>query len=110
MLSKAEPVEGLAEVLPIIAQHHERLDGSGYPKGLHGSEIHPQALLVAIADVFEALTAPRPYREALSGAAAEEYLTYNTGTLFAPQYVDALHVVRRKGLINALLDPTALPA
>ena len=105
-----EPVEGLAEVLPIIAQHHERLDGSGSPKGLHGSEIHPQALLVAIADVFEALTAPRPYREALSGAAAEEYLTYNTGTLFAPQYVDALHVVRRKGLINALLDPTALPA
>ena len=105
-----EPVEGLSEVLPIVGQHHERLDGSGYPRGLHGAEIDVQALLVAVADVFEALTAPRPYRKALSAQAAESYLVRHVGELFDQRAVDALVSARRRGAIDALLDPSAIPA
>ena len=105
-----EPVEGLADVLPILAQHHERLDGSGYPKGLRGADIHPQALLVAVADVFEALTAARPYREALTADAAEEHLARRAGTEYAARFVEALRVARRKGRIDALLDPSCASA
>ena len=50
----------------IVLQHHERLDGSGYPAGLKGDEIHPYALIVAIADVYDALTSERCYRKSLS--------------------------------------------
>jgi putative nucleotidyltransferase with HDIG domain len=105
-----EPVEGLSEVLPIVAQHHERLDGSGYPKGLRGPEIHVQALLVAVADVFEALTAPRPYRQALSAEAAESYLVRNVDELFDRRSVDALVAARARGALDDLLAPSAISA
>src|SRR5690606_21216738 len=49
----------------VAYQHHERLDGSGYPRGLKGDEIHLWARLTAVADVYDALTADRPYRKAL---------------------------------------------
>jgi HD-GYP domain-containing protein (c-di-GMP phosphodiesterase class II) len=48
----------------IIRQHHERMDGSGYPRGLKGEEILPEARVLAVADVFEAMTSHRPYRPA----------------------------------------------
>jgi putative nucleotidyltransferase with HDIG domain/PAS domain S-box-containing protein len=53
-------------VAEIVLQHHERLDGSGYPRGLRGEEILPGARVLAVADVVEAMTAHRPYRAALS--------------------------------------------
>lgn len=49
-------------MLATILQHHEREDGSGYPNGLLGSQIHPTAKAITVADVFEAITADRPYR------------------------------------------------
>jgi len=61
-------------VLPIIGQHHERLDGSGYPDGLKGNAISPLAQVIAIVDVFDALTTTRPYRPALTMARAYEEL------------------------------------
>jgi len=54
------------ELKLIVLQHHEKLDGSGYPKGLKGSDVHPYAQICTIADVFDALTSRRPYRDPLS--------------------------------------------
>ena len=59
------PVDVGAPLAEIVGQHHERLDGSGYPDGLHGSEILPLARILAIADVAEAMISHRPYRPAL---------------------------------------------
>jgi putative two-component system response regulator len=67
-------LHSLEPVLPIIGQHHERLDGSGYPNGSKGDRISPLAQVMAIVDVFDALTTTRPYRPALSMARACEEL------------------------------------
>lgn len=56
----------------IVYQHHERLDGSGYPRGLKGEEITIEARILAVADVVEAMASHRPYRPALGLDAAEE--------------------------------------
>jgi putative nucleotidyltransferase with HDIG domain len=89
-----QPVAGLADILPIVWQHHERLDGSGYPRGLRGAEIDFAAGLVAVADVFEALTANRPYRVAWSGEEVEEYLGSLAGVQFDAGCVEALLRIR----------------
>jgi putative two-component system response regulator len=85
-----EPVESLAAVLPIVWQHHERRDGSGYPHGLVASQIHPHAAIVAVADVFEALTAARPYREAWSAERTLDYLVERSESKFDHDAVVAL--------------------
>jgi len=53
-----------------VLQHHERLDGSGYPRGLAGEDVLPEARILAVADVVEAMSSHRPYRPALGMAAA----------------------------------------
>ena len=65
-----EPLEFLKPVQPLIRHHHERMDGGGYPDGLHGSEIPRLARMLAIADAFDAMTSERPYRPAMSTDAA----------------------------------------
>lgn len=67
-------LQSLGPVLPIVRQHHERLDGSGYPDGLRGGAISTLAQVIAIVDVFDALTTTRPYRPALTMARAHEEL------------------------------------
>jgi len=89
-----EPVEDLAELLPIVWQHHERLDGSGYPKHLRGKEIAPAAALVAVADIFEAVTVARPYRAAWEPEKAVAHLRSLAGTELDAEYVDALCRIR----------------
>ncbi len=64
------PAKTLAPVLPIIRSHHERLDGTGYPDGLRGDEIPLLARILSVADVFDALTSTRPYKEARTPAQA----------------------------------------
>jgi putative two-component system response regulator len=68
------PLRTLAQVFPIIRQHHERLDGTGYPDGLRGSAIALTSQIIAFADVYDALTSDRPYRAALDPADALEIL------------------------------------
>jgi putative two-component system response regulator len=68
------PLRTLAQVRPIIRQHHELLDGTGYPDGLRGSAIALTSQIVAFADVYDALTSDRPYRGALATAKALEML------------------------------------
>jgi putative two-component system response regulator len=63
----------------MIRHHHERWDGSGYPDGLTGDEIPLGARIIAVADVYDALTSNRPYRVALSHARAIEHLTAEVG-------------------------------
>ena len=80
-------------IAAIIRQHHERLDGSGYPHGLRGDEISAEARIIAVADVFEAMTAHRPYRSARSPAAALAEITAHRGDWFDPDVVDNLEAM-----------------
>jgi len=68
------PLKCLRPILPVIRHHHERMDGSGYPDGLSGEEIPLKARILQVADVYDALTSDRPYREALSSEEALEIL------------------------------------
>ena len=74
-------------VARVVYEHHERLDGSGYPQGLTGEKTHPWAKLLAVCDVVEAMTSHRPYRPARSMHEAFEVLKEGAGTKFDPQIV-----------------------
>lgn len=80
----------------IALAHHERFDGKGYPKGLKGNEIPLVARIVAIADVFDALTSVRPYKEAWSIDRAFEYLNFESGKHFDPELVTVMTSIRSK--------------
>ena len=67
-------------VADIVRQHHERKDGSGYPKGLHGKDILLEARILAVADMLEAISSHRPYRPALGIAFAIEELKKQSGS------------------------------
>lgn len=82
----------------MVLQHHERMDGSGYPKGLKGDEIILEARILAVADVVEAITAHRPYRPALGFDVALAEIEAKRGQLYDPNVVDAcLRLFREKG-------------
>ncbi|CDZ75792.1 Cyclic di-GMP phosphodiesterase response regulator RpfG [Legionella massiliensis] len=74
----------------VVYQHHERMDGSGYPNGLKGDEITKPARIVAIADVYEAMSTNRPYRNSISQKTILEYFEERKGTLFDANYLDCL--------------------
>lgn len=76
-------------VAQIVLQHHERLDGSGYPQGLSDEEILLEARILAVADVVEAMVSHRPYRPARAIDEALEEISQNSGTLYDPEVVDA---------------------
>jgi HD-GYP domain-containing protein (c-di-GMP phosphodiesterase class II) len=73
--------------LMMVYQHHERYDGKGYPVGFQGEEIHPWARMLAVVDVFDAMTGIRPYRRPCSAQDAMEYITKNAGTHFDAEMV-----------------------
>jgi HD-GYP domain-containing protein (c-di-GMP phosphodiesterase class II) len=86
-------------VAEIIYQHHERLNGSGYPRGLKGDVILPQAKVLIVADVVEAMISHRPYRPAKSIKDALTEITKYKGMLYEPVVVDACVVLfKEKGL------------
>lgn len=86
-------------VAEIVLQHHERLNGSGYPQGLNGSEILPEAKVLAVADVVEAMCSARPYRATPGLDAAVAELRKNRAILYDPQVVDAcLKLLKEKKL------------
>ncbi|WP_425397591.1 HD-GYP domain-containing protein [Aeoliella sp.] len=66
----------------MVYQHHERIDGTGYPVRILGGEIHPWAKLLAVVDVFDALTGSRPYRRPMTVREAAEYVDSHAGTQF----------------------------
>ena len=95
---KKHPIEGvkilqeikeLKNIFPIIKHHHERYDGKGYPDGIKGDEIPLAARIICVADSYDAMTAERPYRKAMSKKNALEELRRNSGTQFDPHVVDS---------------------
>jgi PAS domain S-box-containing protein len=104
---KAHPMNGYEIISGIdfpwplaemVVQHHERLDGSGYPKGLKGDEVLLESRILAVADVVEAMASHRPYRAAIGTELALEEIRRGRGTLYDPQVVDAcLALFREKG-------------
>jgi putative nucleotidyltransferase with HDIG domain len=73
-----------SSVLDIVRQHHERLDGSGYPFGLNGQRLHQFSKIVAVADAFDAMTSLRPYRQILKPFGALSLIKKEVGTRFDP--------------------------
>jgi putative two-component system response regulator len=82
------PIEYLRPALDIPYCHHEKWDGSGYPRGLKGTEIPIAARLFALADVWDALTSDRPYRGAVNTTEAWKYIREQTGRHFEPDAVE----------------------
>lgn len=76
-------------IADIVYQHHERIDGSGYPQGLKGDDILLQARIMAVADVVEAMSSHRPYRPALGIDEALEEISLNKGTLYDDDVADS---------------------
>jgi putative two-component system response regulator len=85
-----EPIPCLREALPIVAQHHEWFDGSGYPAGLAGGNISLHARVFAVADCYDAIVSDRPYRKGLPTREALEIVKQNSGTHFDPMLVEVL--------------------
>ena len=92
-------------VARMVLEHHERLDGSGYPLGLKGGEILPEARVIAVADVVESMTSHRPYRAALGLDLALGEITSKRGTHFDAAVVDAcLRVAKTRPELFAYTD------
>jgi len=100
-----KPIQFPWPIAEMVRQHHERMDGSGYPRGLKGDEILLEARILAVADVVEAISSHRPYRPALGLERAMEELKKGKGTLYDPQVVDAcLELLAREVRDLSLLD------
>jgi putative nucleotidyltransferase with HDIG domain len=81
----------------IILQHHERMDGSGYPNGLMGDEIILEACIISVADVFETISSHRPYRPSLGLGKAVEEIVRNKGVLYHPVVAEiCLQLIQEK--------------
>jgi len=78
---------------PVVGQHHEKFDGSGYPLGLHDEMIHINARIFSVADAFDAITSDRPYRRSASYADARAEIVANAGKHFDPVVVKAFLTV-----------------
>jgi HD-GYP domain-containing protein (c-di-GMP phosphodiesterase class II) len=98
-------------VTRLVHNHHERLDGQGYPRGLRGNEIDLETRVLTVCDVFDALTSQRVYRDAWSQEAALELLRRESGEAFDPRCVEALELVlARESAADAGLEPAPATA
>jgi len=83
------PIESLHDILEVTTSHHERWDGNGYPDGLAGEAIPLKARIISVADVFEAVTAERPYRDSMPRPVAVDIIREERGRQLCPTCVDA---------------------
>jgi putative nucleotidyltransferase with HDIG domain len=86
-------------IAEVVAQHHERMDGSGYPRGLAGDEIHEYARILAVADVVEAMSSHRPYRPSLGLDAAMDEVRHSTH-LYDPRVIAACERLAARGELS----------
>jgi len=96
-------IDFLADVVPLVEAHHERMDGSGYPIGARGDEIPLGARILAVADSFDAMTSSRAYRQALPVEVALEEVELGAGVLFDRACVEQLVACIDSATVNALL-------
>lgn len=87
-------------IATIVYQHHEKMDGSGYPLGIQGDEILPEARILTIADVVEAMASHRPYRPGLGIDLALEEIDQNKGRFYDPEMADScVRLFQEKGFV-----------
>ncbi len=98
-----EPIPGFRDILPMIAQHHEWFDGSGYPEGLAGENIDLHARILTIADCYDALVSDRPYRKGLIPYEAAQLLQRTSGTQFDP------HIIKIFAQLSSQPEPKQPP-
>lgn len=101
MLIRDHPLGALT--LDIVASHHERFDGSGYPRGLAGNNISLFARIVAIADAFDAMTSARPYQTGMSAETAYQRMAKESGRQFDPLLLSAYLNLGRRGELDHIL-------
>jgi HD-GYP domain-containing protein (c-di-GMP phosphodiesterase class II) len=82
------PIPSLADLIPAVQSHHERLDGTGYPQGLKGDEIPLFARIIAVGDIYHALTSNRPYRAPMPEDRVLEIINDARGSHLCPECVD----------------------
>lgn len=100
-----EPLEFLKPSIPIIMYHHERYDGSGYPKGLKGEEIPMGARIMAVGDAYEAMISSRPYKDGkITISQALKEIESNKKAQFDPKVVDAFISIAKKPEFEKLLQ------
>ncbi|MEO5337580.1 MAG: response regulator [Magnetospirillum sp. WYHS-4] len=97
-------------VATMILQHHERLDGTGYPNGISGDEIILEARILAVADVVEAISSHRPYRPSLGLRAAMEEIRNHAGIRYDPRVVEACEEVIQSHEFDPNEFPSEIPA
>ncbi|HET9476113.1 MAG TPA: HD domain-containing phosphohydrolase, partial [Dehalococcoidia bacterium] len=107
-LAILDPVELADEVLQVVGSHHERLDGSGYPDGLHADDVPVAARIAAIADVYDAVTNTRPYRKPMQPEKALAMLRSDAGKLFDHEAVEALAAILDEWTERCAVDPQLL--
>ncbi len=83
------PIDKMRDVLPGILHHHERYDGTGYPRGLKGKNIPQEARIITVADAFDAMVSERPYKKGYTVEAALDELRRNAGSQFDPMVVES---------------------
>jgi HD-GYP domain-containing protein (c-di-GMP phosphodiesterase class II) len=87
-----QPISAFSDILPIVEQHHEKFDGTGYPKKLTGEEIDLNARILAVADTYDAMTSDRPYRKGFDHAKAIGLILEESGAQFDPEVLKAFMV------------------
>ena len=87
-----QPITAFADILPIVEQHHEKFNGTGYPRKLAGEEIHINARILAVADTYDAMTSDRPYRKGFDHEKAVKLILEEAGAQFDPKVLRAFMV------------------
>ena len=105
-----EPIKAYEEVIPLVHQHHERFDGTGYPLGLSGETIHLGARILTVADVFDAMLSNRPYRIGLALDDVVNTIKQGEGKQFDPAVVKAFLSVlwTDDGILDIWESPSSL--
>ena len=103
-------VPEMEEVAAAMRHHHENYDGTGYPDGLAGEKIPLAARVIRVADAYDAMTSPRPFRDAFGHEAAVAELLHEAGTMFDPEVVEAFCKLEALSSIRGHIGPQFLPA
>jgi putative nucleotidyltransferase with HDIG domain len=105
------PIEAVADLIPGVEQHHESLDGQGYPYGLRGDEIPMMARIIAVADSFDAMTTARPYQAAMDPEYVLEVLNRLAGKRYDVRAVNALTSLVKRGsiVVKSPRPPVSFP-